>query len=189
MPEEREKRGRKRIVLSIIGVIIFFITIIAIASILGSNTPVKPMITTTIKLRTATEPVTKSQLISSLDTYVAQAENPTLTEQWNRVVNCLGEGCPDEAFSDTIFVLCSEYKKDLPHCKLIMNIIATNRFWNNTERVLEFSKAMTTADKTINEIGNRRITKTWDEIIKCNGKCAEKNDLLFKLIDEIIKYA
>jgi len=189
MPEHREKRGKRRIIAPVLGIIIFIIIIAAIASILGSNAPVKPIITSTIELRATDEPIKRSQLISNLDSYMAQAANPVLTEQWNKVISCLGQGCPDEAFSDTIFIVCSEFRKDTPNCELIMHLTAINKFWNEPERVLEFSKSMTTTDKIISDSGNRRIIKTWNDLVKCNGKCAEKNDLFFKLIDEIIKYA
>ena len=92
MPEHREKRGKRRIIAPVLGIIIFIIIIAAIASILGSNAPVKPIITSTIELRATDEPIKRSQLISNLDSYMAQAANPVLTEQWNKVISCLGQG-------------------------------------------------------------------------------------------------
>ncbi len=189
MPEEREKKGAKRVILPVLGVMILFIAVVVIAGIFGSDAPIKPILTSVIEARAETDPVQRSKLISNLDDYVKQSENPVLTEQWNKVLGCLGTRCPDEAFSDTIFVVAKEYQNEFPKSDLIMNIIAINRFWNDPERVLEFSKATTTVDKAISEIGNRRILNTWKEIVDCNGKCPEYNDLFFKLIDEIIKYS
>ena len=61
----------------------------------------------------------------------------------------------------------------------------TYKYWGG-EDVVKFSKALTTVDKTVDELGARTITDAWKKIVECDGKCPSKAQLYFDLIEEIV---
>ena len=180
-----EKRGKRRF-LTIIGILVIIVLIVVGAKIFGSKAPIKPMILNAIELRQTTEPLKKANMISELDDLVSQADNAHVTEQWEALVECLATGCHDGLYSEFILAIALEYQDKLPHSALIINIISTNRYWGS-ESVIEFSRAMTLVDEDIQKLDSRKIEKKWDEIVECNGVCAEKNDLVFDLVGLIMQ--
>lgn len=178
-------RGVSAILISIVGIIIILVAVFAIASMLGSNAPVKPIIAKTIQLKQATEPVEKAKLITDLDDLITQTENKELKDQWDRMMGCLSTSCPDEAFLDMVLVTVANYEQELPESALLINIIATAKYWGNQEHLLEFSKALSMANDQVDELQNKNARKQWQQIVECNGTCPEKNDLFFNIIETI----
>ncbi len=181
-------RGIGSILLSALGIIVFLSAVVLGFKILGSNAPINPIISDTIDLRNAEDPVRKAQLITELDDLVQQAENEDVSEQWSRMTSCLATSCPDEAYFDMILVTVAVYENKIPQSALLINLIATNKYWGDPEQVIEFSKAMSTADEQVNELDSRNAAKIWSEIVACNAVCPERNDLFFDLINVIVRH-
>jgi len=180
-------RGISNMILSIVGVIIFLGVIIIIAKMLGSDAPVRPILYKGIELRSATNPVDKAELITTIDGLVIQAKSDEIKDQWDRMLPCLSTACPDEAYLDFALVTIAAYEEEIPESIVLINVIATGKYWNNPDRLLEFSKALTLANEQVESLKNRKAEKIWDDIVECNGECSEKNDLYFDLIKTIIK--
>lgn len=169
------------------GFLILLFGIIVVAKILGSDAPIKPIILNGIELRNADDPVQKAELVSLLDELVQQAENEDLSDQWYRMTKCLSDGCPDGAYFDLVLATAAIYEEDLPQSPILINLIATNKYWSDPEQVVEFSRAMTLADDQVHELKSRRADSVWSDIVECNAVCDEKNDLFFELIEIIVK--
>jgi len=180
-------RGVASILLSVLGVAILLGVIFLVASLLGSNAPVKPIIIDSIELRKAQDPVQKARLISELDDLITQSKNNDLKEQWDRMTQCLGTSCPDEAYLDLVLVTVSVYEKELPESPLLINIIAVAKYWGDQDHLLDFSKALAAASDQIDLLKNKNVRKTWEQVVSCNNTCPEKNDLFFELILAIVQ--
>ena len=180
-------RGVGSIIISIAGILVLVLAVFVIASLFGSNAPIKPTIHKSIELRNATNPVEKAKLISDLDDLIAQTENQELKDQWDRMMQCLATSCPDEAYLDIVLVTVSAFEKDLPESAVLINIIAVGKYWGNNDHLLEFSKALSMANDQIDELNSKSARKKWQEIVECNGTCSEKNELFFELIESIVQ--
>ncbi len=180
-------KGLGNVALSVVGIVILLIAVLVGAKVLGSNAPVKPIINYGIELRSTDDPVRKAELVSLLDELIQQAENEDLSDQWFRMTKCIAQSCPDDAYFDLVLVTAAVYEKHLPQSDVLINLIATNKYWSDPEQVIEFSKAMTLADEQIAEMKNRRAENIWDDIVDCNAECPERNDLFFELIGVIVQ--
>jgi len=180
-------RGIGKFIVSIIGIIVLLTAVVVIASVLGTNAPIKPLIYKNIDLRNAKDPVERADLITTIDDLVVQANSEEVREQWDRMLDCLKTACPDEAFLDMSLVVISVFEEDIPESSLLINVIATAKYWDNTDNLLQFSKALSLANAQVEEIESRKAEKMWDEIVECNNTCAEKNDLYFDLIRIIVQ--
>ena len=180
-------RGVSTVIFSIIGIVIIVAAVVLIASILGSDAPIKPLIYKTAELRKATDPLERSDLITDIDDLVEQSENSEILEQWDRMLDCLKTSCPDEAFLDMALVTVAVFEAEIPESALLINIIATAKYWDDPEHLLDFSKALSIANEQVETLKSRKAVKIWDEIIECNGTCPEMNDLYFELIITIVQ--
>jgi len=180
-------RGISNIILSILGVFVVLGIIIFIASMLGSSAPIRPLIYKSIELQAATNPVEKADLITTIDDLVMQTNNEDIKDQWDRMLPCLGTVCPDEAYLDLSLVTIAAFEKEVPESTVLINIIATGKYWNDPDRILEFSKALTLANEQVEDLDNRKAERIWDQIVECNGECSEKNSLYFELVKAIVK--
>ncbi len=172
---------------SILGIIIIVAAVIIIIKVMSSEPPVKEIIFKSIELRKATGPVDRANLISALDDLVAASKSSEVKDQWDRMTKCLGTACPDEAYLDMVLVTTAAFEKDIPESALLINIIATAKYWGNPEHLLEFSKALSIANEQVQASKNRKVEKAWEEIVKCNNACPEKNDLYFDVITTVVQ--
>ncbi len=180
-------RGVGRVLASVLGIAIVVIAVVIIANILGGTAPVKPLIYKSIELRSAKSPVEKADLITTLNDLVSSSKSDDVRKQWDRVVDCLASGCPDDAFLDIVLVTVAAFESDIPEGAVLINIIATSKYWNDSEHLLEFSKALSMTDEQIQKLGNRKAVKLWEQIVECNGNCSEKNDFYFELIKTVVE--
>lgn len=180
-------KGVNKALLISAGILAVLILIVISATFFTSSAPLEPVILNTISLRNVEDNVQRAQLISAIDEQVSDVENAALSEQWAKVTRCLGSGCPDSAFFDTIFVATSEYPSSIPNSDLIMNVLFVNRYWGDEERIVEFSKSMTAIDSALPELDNRKAERAWSKVVECNNECEEKNDLYFEMIHSLIQ--
>jgi len=181
------QRGVGSVVASIVGIVIIVLAVVAVVNIMSGSPPARDLIYKSIDLRSASDPVDKADLISTIDDLVAQADSGEIKDQWDRMMKCLSSSCPDEAYLDMVLVTVAAFEDDIPESALLINIIATSKYWGDAERLLDFSKAMSMADEQIQLIENRKAEKLWEDIVECNNACPEKNGLYFELVKAIVQ--
>jgi len=180
-------RGIGSILFSIIGIVLVVIATVLIFNLVSSGPPVKGLIYKSIELRQATNPVERADLITEMDKLVSKAKKAEIREQWDRMMNCLTSACPDEAFLDMVLVTVASFQEEIEESALLINIIATAKYWDNPDNLLEFSKALSIANEQIGELDDRKAQKIWEDIVECNNVCPEKDDLYFNVIAEIAR--
>ncbi len=181
------QRGISTVLFSILGIIIIVAAVIIIVKVMSSEPPVKDIILKSIELKKATDAIDRANLISALDDLVAASKSSEVKDQWDRMTKCLGTACPDEAYIDMVLVTTAAFEKDLPESALLINIIATEKYWGNPENLLDFSRALSIANEQVQASENRKVEKAWEEIVKCNNACPEKNDLYFDVIAAVVQ--
>ena len=181
------QRGFGSIIASIIGIVIVVVAVVIILKLVRPEPQVKLLIEKSIELRNATNPVEKANLISSLDDEVAGSKSQEVKDQWDRMMLCLPTTCPDEAYLDMVLVTVAAFEKDIPDSALLINIIATSKYWGDAEHLLDFSKALSIANDQIDKLNNRKAEKIWQQIVECNGTCPDKNSLYFDVIKAIVQ--
>lgn len=181
------QRGFSTILFSILGIVIVVAMVVIIVNVMSSEPPVKEIIFKSIELRKAADPVDRANLISALDDLVAESDSAEIKDQWDRMTKCLSTACPDEAYLDMVLVTVAAFEKDIPESALLINIIATAKYWGDPEHLLDFSKALSIANEQVSESENRKVEKAWEEIVKCNNTCPEKNDLYFDVIAAVVQ--
>lgn len=179
-------KGVNKLLLVVVGVLAVLILMVVAATFFASNPVAEPIIINSINLRNVQDPVNKAQIISAVDELVAEADNANLNEQWSKMTACLGQKCPDDAFFDTVFVTTSEFPNSVRDSDLIMNVLFVNRYWGDEERVVEFSKSLSSVDGKVSALGDRKVERAWAKIVECNGDCAEKNDLYFDMVLSVL---
>ncbi len=180
-------RGVKPAFAGIIGIVIVVLVAVVLVNILSSEPPVQNLIYKSLELRDAKDSVDRANLITDLDDLVVDVKNPRVREQWDRMLECLSASCPNEAFLDMVLVVVAEFESDIPNDDLLINVIATAKYWGNPDHMLDFSKALSSADDGIKKLEVRGAEKKWDQIVECNGVCPEMYDLYFDLIKTIVK--
>ncbi len=180
-------RGVSTVIFSIIGIVIIVVAVVVIASVLRGEPPAKPLIYKTVELRKASDSLERAELIADIDDLVAESENDEIAEQWGKMMKCLKTSCPDEAYLDMVLVTVAGFENEIPESALLINIIATAKYWDDPEHLLDFSKALSIANEQIDAIDDRKSVKIWDEIVECNGACPEMNDLYFEIILTIVQ--
>lgn len=175
-------RGVGSVIAAIAGILLIVVTVVILIAVLTPNSNPSGLISKSIELRDAKTPIERANLITSIDDEIANLGNSEISEQWDRMISCLSDVCPDEAFLDLILVTTAEFETEIQNSATIINAIATVKYWGNAENMLDFSRAMSTADSQIEESDNRAVKKVWDEILECENTCDDKNDLYFALI-------
>ncbi len=181
------QRGFSTVIFSILGILIIVVAVVVIMKVMRNEPPVKGIIYKSIELRKAVEPVERANLISSLDDLVAEADNQEVRDQWDKMMQCLSTSCPDEAYLDMILVTVAAFEQDIPESAVLINIIATAKYWGDAEHLLDFSKAMSMSNEQIEALQDRKAEKLWQQAVECNNACPEKNDLYFELIGTIVQ--
>ncbi len=181
------QRGISTVIFSILGIVVVVLAVVIIVNVMSGEPPVKQLIYKSIELRKASDPVDRAGLISTLDDLVVETDSPEIKDQWDRMTKCLSTSCPDEAYLDMVLVTVAAFEKDIPESALLINIIATAKYWGDPEHLLEFSKALSIANEQVSESENRKVEKAWEAIVKCNNACPEKNDLYFDVIAAVVQ--
>ncbi len=129
--------------------------------------------------------VERGNLISLTDQMIADLNNARVSSQWDRLIQCLPQGCADPEYFGFIYLLVDEV--DVPHAPLLANLIVAQRYWGTDENILIFSRALTDVHKGVAGLDSAKVNELWDKAVDCDGTCAEKNELFFSLIKEVVK--
>lgn len=125
------------------------------------------------------ELVKKSVLITTTNRLVEGLNNKRIQNEWNGLAECMSKGCSDIDYYNFIVTVITQ--KRVQNSDLIYNLILTNKYWGTNE-IIEFSQALTKVDDGVDTLGSREVQKDWSEILECDGKCPEKDDLFFQMI-------
>lgn len=161
--------------------------IIGIFQIIGGAPPAKDIILKTIELHETDDNVAKAKLISEVDEMIKKLDTPQASTQWISLTGCLAEKtCVNDDFFNFIIAVAIEHPDDVPHSKLVVDLVTVNRYWNS-ERVVEFSKALASADEQIDELEIQVATNKWEAILKCEGACPEFHSLFYEMIRLVVQ--
>lgn len=180
-------RGVGGVLAAIAGIFVIIVTIVVLVAVLTPDIDPSNLVVKAIELRNAKTDIERANLITDIDDEVAILGNVKIKDQWDRMLSCLSEICPDDAFFDLVLVATVSYETSVPNSATIINAIATIKYWGISEQMLDFSRAMSSANDQIEESDNRAAKKLWDQILACENTCAEKNDLYFSLIKVLVQ--
>ena len=176
----------KSVVVSAVAVGFFLALVILVYSLVSEDPPYTAIIVKAIELRNVkNDSVARARMVSSLDNLVATTKGDEAKVQWSKIIDCLSSQCADDQYFDLIVASALEGQKSVHRARLIVDLIATARFWG-TQEVIEFSKALASSDEQVAAMRSKLLGRQWDVIVACDGKCAEKNDLFFDLVRVVV---
>lgn len=181
MTKKKEPRFKR-----VIPPLIFLLLILAIAGLSMKylvGDPGPEIIQKVIELRQEDNTVKKADLIAATDDLVVALNNRNVDAEWESLTECLSATCSNADYLNLVQTVA--YEERIPNYDLIINLVLTYKYWTG-EDVLKFSKALTEVDKGIDALNVRVVTDAWKKIVECDGKCPEKADLYFELIQEIV---
>lgn len=136
-----------------------------------------------ITLRTTNDTISKAQVITEMDRQVKMIDSQGITTQWDLLRICIAAGsCSQDDYFDFLLMIAVEKQDEVPNAPIIVNAITANRYWGNSEKILDFSKSLADANQQVDELGIRAIKNKWQEVIQCDGKCADFHSLFFDFI-------
>ena len=114
--------------------ILFIVLIVTVAYLLYpmfAKNDGPQIILNIIKLRTESQTLSRSQLITETDDMVKSTKDRSLMGEWSTLTQCLPQGCPDDDYLNFIGLVTQQM--DIPNRDLIQNIIITYRYWGTDE--------------------------------------------------------
>lgn len=173
----------KRLLTWIIGLAFLIALVLFFIQVFGSKPSPTELMLSTITLRSTNDTVHRAELITEMDTTVRELESEPIAAQWSVLTECIAPNtCTQDDYFDFLLMVATERPKDVTHAGLIANAITVNRYWGNSERIIEFSKALSEANDQVAGVDLKSVKNKWQEIIYCDGKCANYHDLFFEFI-------
>lgn len=173
----------KRALTWIIALIVLFAIIVGVKQVFFSSPSVTVLMMDTITLSGTNDTVKRAALITSMDESVAGLKNAAIAAQWSTLTDCIaGTVCTQDDYFDFLLIIAMEKNDDVPHAQLIADVIIANRYWGNAEKIIEFSKALSSANEEIELLGLKTVRNKWQEIVYCDGKCPEFHQQFFEFI-------
>jgi hypothetical protein len=173
----------KRILTWTIGIVFLIALVFGVYQIVKEKASPPQMMIDAMELRATNETVTKAELVTALDDSVKLLKSDAISAQWASLSTCIaGNSCNQDDYFDFLLMVAVEKKKEVPHADLIVNAITANRYWGNSEKIIDFSNALSEANRQVDELDLRTIKNKWQEIVQCDGKCANFHYLFFELI-------
>ncbi|MFH1828177.1 MAG: hypothetical protein ABH824_02840 [Nanoarchaeota archaeon] len=132
-------------------------------------------------------PVAKAQKITEINSLVQKIDNFAVANAWESFgMKLNGKSTVDDFFEFITIIAQEGQKDDLVYSNFIINFLIIDKYWN-TDYVVEFSEALTMVNHEVENFNKVAISSKWEEILKCDGKCNEKNRLLFEIIGLVVK--
>jgi hypothetical protein len=120
---------------------------------------------------------------TEINNKIESISNPAISSSWLKVTNCVYDSnCEDELYFDLIDTISVYYENN----NVVHKIIETSKLWNGKHTSI-FSNKLSELNKIMSLYQNEKIKQSWEELIKCNGKCNDFNKNVFNLIYLIIK--
>lgn len=166
-----------------IGVVLVIVVLVAVWLYLKTD-DTQELILNVVSLRKGpAEVVKKSALITKTNAIVRQIGNKRIQNDWDGLTECMPKGCTDVDYYNFIVTVITQ--KKVKHTDLIYNLILTNKYWGTNE-IVDFSQSLTKVNEDVERLGSREVSKKWNEIIECDGKCQDKDDLFFLMIKTVV---
>lgn len=177
----KDKRSQQTMI--IIAIILVLVTIVAILS-LWREDPTDELMLNIVTLRKGpTEVVKRSALITQTNDIIVDLGNKRIKNEWDGLAECMTKGCTDVDYYNFLVTVITQ--RNVKHSELLYNLILVNKYWGTAE-IIDFSQAMTIVNQEVESLGSREVAKKWNEIIACDGRCANKDDLFFEMIKMIV---
>ncbi len=173
----------KRVLTWIIGIIFLIALIFGVYQIVKEKPSPSQLMIDAMTLRTTNDTVGRAEIITEMDRQVGMIQSQGISAQWASLNSCLAaNSCNQDDYFDFLLMVSVERAKEVPHSAVIVNAITANRYWGNSEKILDFSKALADANQQVDDLDLRTIKNKWQEIIQCDGKCANFHNNFFDFI-------
>ncbi|MEM4246760.1 MAG: hypothetical protein QXR48_04690 [Candidatus Woesearchaeota archaeon] len=173
----------KRILTWVIAIVFLIALGVGLWQVFRERASPPQMMIDAMELRMTNDTVARAELVTGLDRAVSLLASDGVSAQWASLSACIAtNSCNQDDYFDFLLMIAVEKPKDVPHAQLIVNAITANRYWGNPGKIIEFSNALSDANRQVEELNLRTIRNKWQEIIQCDGKCANFHDLFFELI-------
>jgi hypothetical protein len=179
---------RKNVVIGVIGAMILLAVIIAFFSLFSSSATIQPLILNTITLRNhADDSIIRAEAITELNSLVDRLDSSGINEGWRAMASCIPQGCSDDDYMNFIAYGVNDHGNDLAHGEVIKELIKVHRFWGDETNVIVFSQSLTNTNNLVNSMHVSTALNLWNDLVVCNGECAEFDDLFFEIIEVIVQ--
>ncbi|MBI4140613.1 hypothetical protein HY485_02130 [Candidatus Woesearchaeota archaeon] len=177
----------KNVVISSLGVLVIIVAVAGVAWLLRAPEPYPRLILDAVELRSVgNNSLAKAKIIDDMDKNMERVKDGVIGDEWDKLTSCIDAGCTDDSLLDFILSIVIAKPEKVPHARLVADAVVAGRFWGSDD-VLKFSKAVTAANDAIAVLKAKSVDKKWDEIVACDGKCAEKNALIFDEVKLIVE--
>lgn len=177
----------KNVVTSVIGILVVIAAVITAAWFLRAPEPYPRLILDAVEIRSVgNNSLAKARIIDDLDNNMERVKDNAIVDEWDKLTSCLDAGCADDSLLDFILSVVITRPEKVPNARLVADVVVAGRFWGSGD-VLKFSKAVTAANEAVAAFNAKSVDKKWDEIVACDGKCAEKNSLIFDEVKLIVE--
>ncbi len=173
----------KRVFTWIIAVVFLIALVYGAFKVFSEKASPPELMVDAMELRATNDTVARAELITEMDKSVKLLESDGISAQWASLSACIAaNSCNQDDYFDFLLMIAVEKPKEVPHSALVINAITANRYWGNSEKIIEFSNALSEANRQVEELDLRTVRNKWQEIIQCDGKCAGFHNLFFEFI-------
>ncbi len=177
----------KNLVTGIVGIVILVGAVVFVAWLLRAPEPYPKLILDAVALRSVgNNSLEKARIVDDMDENMERVGDNTVIDEWDKLTSCLDAGCSDDSLLDFILSVVITKPEKVPHARLIADVVVAGRFWGSGD-VLKFSKAVTAANDGVAVLNSKSVDKKWDMVVACDGRCAEKNSLIFDEVKLIVE--
>lgn len=177
----------KRLLTWIIALVFFIAILYAVIRAFSGPPPITELMLSTMTLRTTNDTVQRSALITDMNDMVKELDSDAISAQWATLTDCIaGNLCTQDDYFDFLLMITVEKHDDIPNADTIISAITANRYWGNSAKIIEFSKALSDTNDAVEATDFKTITNKWQEIIQCDGKCGQFHQLFFEFVRLLI---
>ncbi len=174
----------KNIGFVILGILIVYFGISLALDFMKGSFGIEEVVLNTLELRSSQKGlVEKSRLITQTNEIIEAMHNNAVESAWANLSGCLSAKCDDPQYFAFIEAVAKE--TSLKDKNLIFNVIGLRQNWGRGD-LIKFSKAITSIDQEL-KTAPQELYKKWQEIIACDGKCSDMNNLFFDMIGITLK--
>lgn len=174
----------KNIGFVILGILIVYFGISFALDFMKGSFGIEEVVLNTLELRSSTKGlVEKSRLITQTNEIVDTMHNNAVEFAWQNLSGCLSTRCDDVQYLGFIEAVAKE--TSLKDKNMILNVVRLRNSWGAGD-LIKFSKAVTDIDKELKS-SPQELYKKWQEVIACDGKCSDMNNLFFDMIGIVLK--
>jgi hypothetical protein len=173
----------KRVLTWIIAVLFLIALVYGVYQMVKEKPSPTQLMMDAITLRTTNDTVGRAEIITEMDRQVKMIKSDGISAQWASLSACIAaNSCNQDDYFDFLLMISIEKQKEVPHADIIVNAVTSNRYWGNSEKIIDFSNALSAANTQVDDLDLRTIRNKWQEIIQCDGKCPQFHELFFDFI-------